>query len=84
MSQWSFGPEPPRRLCGTAPRGRQGKLQGHFGCAGSGPGSIPLPSRPTDLPEVLAGVPKVLQQGAPAAGEVSRREVRVPPRLPQG
>lgn len=59
-------------LLGLSPRGRQGILQGHFGCVGSGPGSIPLPSLPTDLPEVLAGVPEVFQQGAPAAGEVSR------------
>lgn len=29
-------------------------------------------SRPTDLPQVLAGLPEILQQGAPAAGEVSR------------
>lgn len=28
-----LGLEPLGRLCGTAPRGRQGKLQGHFGCA---------------------------------------------------
>lgn len=31
----------------------------------------PLSSCPTDLPQVLAGVPEILQQGAPAAGEVS-------------
>uniref|UniRef100_A0A8B9XXF0 Docking protein 4 n=1 Tax=Bos mutus grunniens TaxID=30521 RepID=A0A8B9XXF0_BOSMU len=36
-----------------------------------------------DLPEVLAGVPEVLQQGASAAGEVSRREVRVPRGCPK-
>lgn len=50
------------------------------------PGTAAAPRllSPADLPAVLASLPEILQQRAPAPGEVPGREGRVPAGVSQG
>lgn len=49
-----------------------------------GTAAAPCLLSPADLPAVLAGLPEILQQRAPAPGEVPGREGRVPAGVSQG